>query len=106
VKLTSTIFKLLSKRLLTVLTGLRPFWFNTVFYEKAVALGLWRGTWFSIAFGFFMPVGLMLWLRLVEEPELIERFGPGYMAYRRNVPAFWPRLRDAGKFVQFLITGR
>jgi protein-S-isoprenylcysteine O-methyltransferase Ste14 len=71
-----------------------------------LVLGLWRGTWFSIAFGLFMPLGLALWLRLVEEPELIERFGPGYAAYRRHVPAFWPRPRDAGKFFQFLITGR
>jgi protein-S-isoprenylcysteine O-methyltransferase Ste14 len=71
-----------------------------------LALGLWRGTWFSIAFGLFMPVGLTFWLRWVEEPELIERFGPGYMTYRRTVPAFWPRLGDTGKFLQFLVTGR
>jgi len=33
-----------------------------------------------------------------EEPVLSERFGPDYEAYRRNVPAWWPRLRpwDAG----------
>jgi protein-S-isoprenylcysteine O-methyltransferase Ste14 len=71
-----------------------------------LALGLWRGTWFSIAFGLFMPIGLTLWLRWVEEPELIERFGPGYATYRRNIPAFWPRARDAGKFLQFLVMGR
>jgi protein-S-isoprenylcysteine O-methyltransferase Ste14 len=53
-----------------------------------------------------MPVGLTLWLRLVEEPELIERFGQGYATYRRNVPAFWPKPRDAGKFLRFLISGR
>lgn len=70
-----------------------------------LALGLWRGTWFSIAFGLFMPVGLTLWLRLVEEPELIERFGPGYAAYRRSVPAFWPRARAAGKFWRFMLAG-
>jgi protein-S-isoprenylcysteine O-methyltransferase Ste14 len=67
-----------------------------------LALGLWRGTWFSIAFGLFMPVGLTLWLRLVEEPELIERFGDGYAAYRRKVPAFWSRVKDAGGFLRFL----
>jgi protein-S-isoprenylcysteine O-methyltransferase Ste14 len=48
----------------------------------------------------------MLWLRLVEEPELIERFGQRYATYHRNVPAFWPRLGDARKYLQFLITGR
>jgi len=71
-----------------------------------LALGLWRGTWFSIAFGLFMPVGLTLWLRLVEEPELMERFGEGYAAYRRQVPAFWSRPGDVGKFLRFLISGQ
>jgi protein-S-isoprenylcysteine O-methyltransferase Ste14 len=28
-----------------------------------------------------------------EEPVLSERFGPEYDEYRRNVPAWWPRLR-------------
>jgi len=28
-----------------------------------------------------------------EEPVLSERFGAEYDAYRRNVPAWWPRLR-------------
>ena len=71
-----------------------------------LALGLWRGTWFSIAFGLFMPLGLTIWLRLVEEPELIERFREGYAQVRRKTPAFWPRLRDAGKFLQFLMIGK
>jgi len=70
-----------------------------------LALGLWRGTWLSILFGLFMPIGLTIWLKFVEEPELIERFGDGYRDYRRNVPAFWPRLKDAGRFWKFLITG-
>ncbi len=71
-----------------------------------LALGLWRGMWFSIVFGLFMPIGITLWVRLVEEPELIERFGEGYAEYRREVPAFWPRLRDVGRFFRFLISGR
>jgi protein-S-isoprenylcysteine O-methyltransferase Ste14 len=71
-----------------------------------LAFGLWRGTWFSIFFGLFMPIGLTLWLRLVEEPELVERFGVGYEAFRLRVPAFWPRVQDWGKFVRFLITGQ
>ncbi len=53
-----------------------------------------------------MPVILTLWLRLVEEPELIERFGGGYRAFRREVPAFWPRPRDVGRFYRFLLAGR
>ena len=71
-----------------------------------LALGLWRGTWFSIAFGLFMPLGLSIWLRLVEEPELIERFGEGYAKYRRSTPAFWLPPWDARKFLRFLVIGK
>src|SRR3989304_8099790 len=51
--------------------------------RMGLAFGLWRGTWFSVLFGLFMPVGLTLWLRLLEEPEVIERVGGGYAASRR-----------------------
>lgn len=71
-----------------------------------LAFGLWRGTVFSIVFGLFMPIGLTLWLRLVEEPELIERFGESYAEYRRKVPAFWPRVRDVRTFFRFLTSGQ
>ncbi|MEW6718463.1 MAG: isoprenylcysteine carboxylmethyltransferase family protein [Chloroflexota bacterium] len=70
-----------------------------------LGLGLWRGTPFSIAFGLFMPLGLTLWVRLVEEEELIERFGEGYVSYRREVPAFWPRLGDVKSPWKFLVVG-
>lgn len=71
----------------------------------AIAIGLWHGTWFSIVFSLLMPLGMMIWLKLVEEPELIGRFGDDYAAYSRMVPAFSPRLRNIGKFWRFLITG-
>ena len=69
-------------------------------------LGLLNGNWFALTFGLFMPFGMTLWLRLVEEKELLERFGQGYADYRQRVPAFWPRPRAYGKFWRFLITGR
>jgi protein-S-isoprenylcysteine O-methyltransferase Ste14 len=71
-----------------------------------MTLGLWRGTWCSIAFALFMPIGLTIYLRLVEEPDLIERFGEGYANYRQKVPAFVLRLRDAGRFYRFLVSGK
>jgi protein-S-isoprenylcysteine O-methyltransferase Ste14 len=42
--------------------------------------------------------GVLLWLiaaafvRWHEEPALARRFGADYQAYRRAVPAWWPRL--------------
>ncbi len=79
-------------------------------YAAVIRLGmgmaLLNGNWFALAFGLFMPLGMTLWLRLVEEKELIERFGAGYAEYRQRVPAFWPKPRDFGKFWRFLISGK
>jgi protein-S-isoprenylcysteine O-methyltransferase Ste14 len=45
-----------------------------------------------------LPYAAALWLivasfvRFYEEPALSRRFGAQYEAYRRAVPAWWPRL--------------
>lgn len=59
----------------------------------------------SLSFIFFLPLGLFGWVRLVEEKELIERFGNSYLEYRNRVPAFTPRLGSYKNFLTFLITG-
>jgi protein-S-isoprenylcysteine O-methyltransferase Ste14 len=71
-----------------------------------VGLALLNGNANSIIFSIFVPLGLTGWIRLVEEKELIERFGQSYIDYRKRVPAFWPKLRDLGKFFKFLIIGK
>ena len=71
-----------------------------------IGLALLNGNANAIAFAILMPLGLTSWIRLVEEKELIERFGQPYLDYRKQIPAFWPRLRDFGKFFTFLFTGR
>jgi len=71
-----------------------------------IGLALLNGNANSIAFAFLVPLGFTGWIRLVEEKELIERFGQSYLDYRKRIPAFWPRLRDLGKFFTFLITGK
>jgi protein-S-isoprenylcysteine O-methyltransferase Ste14 len=35
---------------------------------------------------------LVAFVRLYEEPTLVDRFGARYEAYRRQVPGWWPRL--------------
>jgi protein-S-isoprenylcysteine O-methyltransferase Ste14 len=71
-----------------------------------MGLALLNGNLFSLFFGLLLlPLGLTAWVRLVEERELIERFGTGYQEYRKMTPAFWPRLRDLAKFFGFLIKG-
>ena len=70
-----------------------------------VGLALLNGNGNSIFFSIFVPLGLTGWILLVEEKELLERFGQSYAEYRKRVPAFWPRVRDLGKFFKFLFTG-
>jgi protein-S-isoprenylcysteine O-methyltransferase Ste14 len=71
----------------------------------ALGLALLNGTWFALTFALIFMLELWGWVHLVEEKELLERFGPSYADYRQRVPAFWPRTRDLGRFYQFLLTG-
>jgi protein-S-isoprenylcysteine O-methyltransferase Ste14 len=71
-----------------------------------VGLALLNGNANAIAFAILLPLGLTGWIHLVEEKELIERFGQSYLDYRKHTPAFWPRLRDLGAFFKLLITGK
>jgi len=73
----------------------------------AFALVLWNGSLFALFASLMAPLTMLMWLRLVEERELIERFGDGYREYRARVPAFfnvnprtWPVLW------RFLLTGK
>lgn len=70
-----------------------------------IGLALLNGNANAIAFAIILPLGFTSWIRLVEEKELIERFGQSYIDYRKDVPAFWPQLRDLGNFYKFLFTG-
>jgi protein-S-isoprenylcysteine O-methyltransferase Ste14 len=72
----------------------------------AFGLALLNGNWFALACALIFAIGLWAWVHLVEESELIGRFGPTYLDYRQRVPAFWPRLRDLLGFFEFLLVGR
>ncbi len=69
-------------------------------------LALLNGSWAALACAMIFLLGLWGWVRLVEEQELIKRFGAAYVAYRKRVPAFAPRLCDLREFFGFLIAGR
>lgn len=72
----------------------------------AFGLAFLNGNWFAVACALIFALSLWGWVRLVEEKELIERFGSSYVEYRRRVPAFWPHLRDLKVFFEFLIVGK
>jgi protein-S-isoprenylcysteine O-methyltransferase Ste14 len=72
----------------------------------SIGLALLNGNANALAFAILIPLGFASWVRLVEEKELIERFGQSYLNYRKHIPAFWPQLRSMGKFLSFVFIGR
>jgi protein-S-isoprenylcysteine O-methyltransferase Ste14 len=70
-----------------------------------LGLALRNGNWLALISALCFMIGLWGWVLLVEEQELLERFGSSYAEYRRRVPAFWPRPRDLGKLFRFLLIG-
>ena len=56
---------------------------------QALALGQLVLLWYAAAIGAVTGA----FVRWYEEPTLRRRFGAHYEAYRRAVPAWWPRLR-------------
>lgn len=70
------------------------------------ALVLWNGSAFALFAGAIAPLTMLAWVRLVEERELIERFGDGYRDYRDRTPAFFNL--DPRKWIvlwQFILRG-
>lgn len=69
-------------------------------------LALLNGSWAALVSAIIFSLALWSWVRLVEEKELIQRFGASYAEYRQRVPAFWPRMRDLMALFNFLLLGR
>ncbi len=81
--------------------------FYSAAQRVAFALAAVNGSAFALFAGAMTPLTMWLWVRLVEERELIERFGDGYRDYRARVPAFFnldPRAWVA--LWKFLVTGK
>lgn len=74
--------------------------------DIASGLALLSGNWFALACASFFMLSLWGWVRLVEEKELITRFGTDYLEYRQRVPAFCPRWHNLREFLEFLVIGR
>jgi protein-S-isoprenylcysteine O-methyltransferase Ste14 len=70
----------------------------------SIGLAFMSGNWFALVVVLLLPVLWTGWIRLVEEKELINRF-PGYVEYRKQVPAFFPKIRDLYRLSRFLVLG-
>jgi protein-S-isoprenylcysteine O-methyltransferase Ste14 len=82
-----------------VVTGLNRYVRNpiylgavTIFLGEALLLGRLSVLLYAVA----AWAGVAAFVRWYEEPALARRFGAGYEAYRRTVPAWLPRLRPRG----------
>jgi len=69
-----------------------------------IGLALLNTSIYALTFIPFFLLGFTGWITLVEEKELLERF-PEYAGYRKQVPAFWVKPRNIGRFWSFLIYG-
>jgi protein-S-isoprenylcysteine O-methyltransferase Ste14 len=72
-----------------------------LFYTSSLFL---RFSFYSLAYFFIFLVGIKAHLKFVEEKELIQRFGEGYINYRKEVPALLVRFRDLGKYFRYLFS--
>lgn len=70
-----------------------------------IGLALLNGNGNALVFALLLPLAFAGWVVLVEERELVRRFGQSYRDYRKRVPAFWPRWRELDRFFNFLIKG-
>ena len=77
-------------------------------YAAAIDIGwglaLIHANWYALLVALLLPLFFLGWVRLVEEPELLQRF-PDYAEYRRRVPAFAPHPGHLLKLWKLLITG-
>jgi len=67
-----------------------PMTLGTALFYLDVAIGL--GSLSALALALIYPVGILVYVKLIEEKELEARFGSEYVEYKRNTPFLIPRL--------------
>lgn len=71
---------------------------TTVFY---LGVAIWLGSFSAIGLALIYPVGISIYIKMIEEKELGERFGLEYLEYKQRtpflIPRFWKRRIDDGK---------
>jgi len=56
-------------------------------------IAIWIGSLSAVGFTLLFVVSLVIYVKLVEEKELEERFGSEYLQYKRKTPFLVPHLR-------------
>ena len=68
-----------------------PMALGTALFYLGVAF--WLGSLSAMGLGLVYPVGILIYIKLIEEKELEERFGSEYIEYKKRTPFLIPRLR-------------
>jgi protein-S-isoprenylcysteine O-methyltransferase Ste14 len=63
---------------------------TTIFY---MGVAIWLGSLSAGVLGLVYPVGIIIYIKLIEEKELEERFGSEYLEYKKRTPFLIPHLR-------------
>jgi protein-S-isoprenylcysteine O-methyltransferase Ste14 len=64
---------------------------TTAFY---LGIAIWTGSLSALILALIYPVGILIYIKLVEEKELEQRFGVEYLEYKRRTPFLIPRFRN------------
>jgi len=67
-----------------------PMTLGTAIFYLGVAM--WLGSVSAVGLGLIYPAGILIYIKLIEEKELEDRFGFEYMAYKKNTPFLIPSL--------------
>jgi protein-S-isoprenylcysteine O-methyltransferase Ste14 len=63
---------------------------TTAFY---LGIAIWTGSLSALGLALVYPVGISIYIKLIEEKELEQRFGLEYLEYKRKTPFLIPRFR-------------
>jgi len=66
---------------------------TTLFY---LGVAIWLGSFSAVGLGLVYPVGILIYIKLVEERELEGRFGSEYLGYKKRTPFLIPGIRKKG----------
>ena len=61
-----------------------------VFY---LGIAIWLGSISAVGLGLVYPVGILIYIKLIEEKELEDRFGSEYLGYKKKTPFLIPGIR-------------
>jgi len=71
-----------------------PMTLGTALFYLGVAI--WLGSISAIGLGLIYPAGILIYIKLIEERELEERFGSEYLEYKKSTPFLIPSLGQEG----------